>query len=190
MRRRTDAVCALVAAAAVVVLTDPKPNTDYVGIGLALLAAACWGCYVLLNATIGQRLTGLQGSAAAAAVSGVVYLPVGALVLWQHPPSLTTLCFALAAGALSSAVPFLSDMLALRRVPAHFFGIFMSVNPVFAALVGLVVLDQHLARSAWLAIGVIVGANVVAATRASRPAAAAEPSPPRPRPAVARRHTS
>ena len=43
---------------------------------------------------------------------------------------------------LSSAVPFLADLLALRRVPARFFGIFMSVNPVLAALVGLVVLGR------------------------------------------------
>ena len=45
---------------------------------------------------------------------------------------------------LSSAVPFLADLLALRRVPARFFGMFMSVNPVFAALVGWLVLGQRL----------------------------------------------
>jgi inner membrane transporter RhtA len=35
-----------------------------------------------------------------------------------------------AAGVLSSAVPFLADLFTLRRVPAGFFGVFMSVNPV------------------------------------------------------------
>jgi len=35
-----------------------------------------------------------------------------------------------------------ADLLALRRVQAGFFGVFMSVNPVFAALTGLVVLGQ------------------------------------------------
>ena len=42
------------------------------------------------------------------------------------------------------AVPMVADLLALRRVPAGFFGVFMSVNPVFAALTGLVVLGQSL----------------------------------------------
>ena len=69
---------------------------------------------------------------------------------------------ALAAGVLSSAVPFLADLLALRRVPAYFFGIFMSVNPVFAALIGMVVLGQHLGPASWLAVAVIVTANAVA----------------------------
>ncbi|RDG35428.1 EamA family transporter [Streptomyces corynorhini] len=166
-RRRTDLACAVVAAGAVLVLIRPRPSTDYPGIGLALLAAVCWGCYILLNRTVGQRLPGLEGSAAAAAVSGLLYLPVGAVVLWLHPPTAAALLCALAAGVLSSAVPFLADLLALRRVPAHFFGIFMSVNPVYAALVGLLVLGQRPDPASWLAIGVIVAANTVAAGTAA-----------------------
>ncbi|MGI5254777.1 EamA family transporter [Actinacidiphila glaucinigra] len=157
-RRRTDVLCAL---AAVVVLTRPEPSTDYPGIGLALLAAACWACYIALNRVVGGRLPGLQGPAAAA-VSGAAYVPAGALALWWHPPTVTALACAVTAGILSSAVPFLSDLLTLRRVPPHFFGVFMSVNPVFAALVGLVVLDQQLDAAAWTATFVIVAANAVA----------------------------
>ncbi|MFE9397047.1 DMT family transporter [Streptomyces flavidovirens] len=167
-RRRIDLVAAVAAAGAVAVLTRPTPSTDYLGIGLALLAATCWACYILLNRTVGARLPGLEGSAAAAAVSGVLYLPVGAWMLWHHPPTPTALGCALAAGVLSSAVPFLADLLALRRVPAHFFGVFMSVNPVFAALVGLAVLGQQLDGLAWLAIAVIVGANTAAVSTAHR----------------------
>nr|WP_239109619.1 EamA family transporter [Streptomyces anulatus] len=167
-RRRVDLVAAGAAAGAVAVLMRPTPSTDYLGIGLALLAAACWACYILLNRTVGARLPGLEGSAAAAAVSAVLYLPVGAWVLWHHPPTPAALGCALIAGVLSSAVPFLADLLALRRVPAHFFGVFMSVNPVFAALVGLVVLGQRLDALAWLAIAVIVAANTVAVSTARR----------------------
>ena len=74
----------------------------------------------------------------------------------------------LAAGVLSSAVPLLCDLLALRRVPANFFSIFMSVNPVFAALAGLLVLGQRLSWSAWLAIGVVVAVNTVVVSRSRR----------------------
>ncbi|WP_237542138.1 MULTISPECIES: EamA family transporter [unclassified Streptomyces] len=163
-RRRVDLVAAVVAAGAVVILTRPTPSTDYLGIGLALLAATCWACYILLNRTVGARLPGLEGSAAAAAVSGALYLPVGAWVLWHHPPTAAALGCALAAGVLSSAVPFLTDLLALRRVPAHFFGVFMSVNPVFAALAGVVVLGQQLDALAWIAIALIVSANAAVTT--------------------------
>jgi inner membrane transporter RhtA len=163
-RRRLDAVCAVVAAAAVLVLIHPAPSTDYVGIGAGLLAAVCWACYILLNRTIGRRLPGLEGSATAATVSALAYVPVGVVWLTFHHPTVAALGGALAAGVLSSAVPLLADLLALRRVPAQFFGIFMSVNPVFAALAGLVILGQHLDWAAWLAILVIVAVNTVAVT--------------------------
>jgi len=164
-RRRSDLACAIAAAAAVGVLTRPQPSTDYLGIGLAVLAAVCWACYILLNRTVGQRVPGLQGTAAAAGISGLLYLPIGLVVMLHHPPTAGALTAALACGVLSSAVPFLVDLLALRRVPAQFFGAFMSVNPVMAALVGQVVLDQRLDTVAWAAIGVIVLANAVAVLR-------------------------
>jgi inner membrane transporter RhtA len=167
-RRRLEAACAVIAAAAVLVLIHPAPSTDYLGVGAGLLAAVCWGCYILLNRTIGRRLPGLEGSATAATVSALAYVPVGVVWLVFHHPTALALGGALAAGVLSSAVPLLCDLLALRRVPAQFFGVFMSVNPVFAALAGLVVLGQHLGWTAWLAIAVIAAVNCVVIT-AQRP---------------------
>ncbi|MGW7579152.1 EamA family transporter [Streptomyces sp. NPDC054765] len=160
-RRLADLLCALVAGAAVVLLTRPQPATDYAGIALGLLAAVCWACYILLNRLVGARLPGVEGSATAAGVSALLYLPVGITVLAHHPPTANAVGYAAVAGILSSAVPFLADLLALRRVPARFFGIFMSVNPVLAALVGLVVLGQTLQAVDWLAIAAIVLANTV-----------------------------
>lgn len=69
---------------------------------------------------------------------------------------------ALAAGVLSSAVPFLADLLALRRVPALSFSQFMSINPVVAVLIGYLVLGQTLTLISWLSLWVIVAANAVA----------------------------
>ena len=61
-----------------------------------------------------------------------------------------------------------ADLLALRRVPARFFAAFMSVNPVFAALTGLVVLGQSLAFADWLAIAAIVTANGISVSSGRR----------------------
>jgi inner membrane transporter RhtA len=162
--------CVPLAAAGVVVLTRPQPSSDYLGIGLALLAALCWAAYILINRTVGRRVPGVQGSAAAGAISALAYVPVGITVLLAHPPTPAALACATAAGLLSSAVPFLADLLALRRVPAHFFGLFMSVNPVFAAGVGAVVLGEALAALDWLGIALVVAANAVAVLVASRSA--------------------
>ena len=167
-RRAIDWGCALVAGTAVVVLARPQPSTDYVGIGLAVLAAACWAGYILVNRVVGARLPGSQGPAAAASLSALLYVPVGIWVLASHPVTVAALGRAATAGLLCSAVPMVADLLALRRVPARFFGVFMSVNPVFAALTGLVVLGQSLAFADWLAITAIMTANAVSVSSGHR----------------------
>ncbi|MEW2401147.1 EamA family transporter [Streptomyces sp. NPDC046862] len=160
-RRRLDACCAMVAGAGAVVLMRPQPSTDYVGMGLGLLAAVCWASYILLNRTVGRSIPGAQGSAAAACVSALMFLPVGAVVVVQHSPTAGSVVYAVTAGVLSSAVPYLADLFTLRRVPARAFGLFMSVNPVLAAAVGWVVLGQGLGGAEWAGIGAIVAANAV-----------------------------
>jgi inner membrane transporter RhtA len=161
-RRRATIGCMLLAAAGVVILTRPQATTDYVGIGIGLCAGACWATYILLNRTVGQRFTGVEGSAAAGLLSAIVYVPVGIISLWIHPPTPTALALGATAGVLASVVPFVADVCALRRVPAHFFAIFMSLNPVFAAAIGAAALHERLAVLDLIAIGVVVTANVCA----------------------------
>ncbi|MCF1649195.1 EamA family transporter [Streptomyces indiaensis] len=158
-RRRVDACCAVTAAAGVVVLMRPQPSADYAGMGLGLLAAACWASYILLNRTVGRRIPGAQGSAAAAGLSALMFLPVGVVLVVRQPPTAQAVGCAVAAGVLSSAVPYLADLVTLRTVPAQAFGLFMSVNPVLAAGVGLLGLGQHLGWAEWAGIGAIVLAN-------------------------------
>src|SRR3984957_12250720 len=84
-RRALDLGCALVAGGAVVVLARPQPSTDYAGIALALLAAACWAGYILVNRVVGARVPGAQGPAAAAGLSALLYVPIGIWMLATHP---------------------------------------------------------------------------------------------------------
>ncbi|MFF7263907.1 DMT family transporter [Streptomyces sp. NPDC008159] len=160
-RRRVDAVCAVVAGAGVVTLMRPQPSADHLGMGLALLAAVCWASYILLNRIVGRRVPGAQGTAAAAALSALAFLPVGVVVMVRQPPTVGAVGYAVAAGILASAVPYLADVFTLRRVSAQAFGLFMSVNPALAALVGRIVLGQHLGVVEWSAIAAIVTANAL-----------------------------
>ncbi|MEU1529233.1 EamA family transporter [Streptomyces fagopyri] len=160
-RRRADVCCAAVAVAGVVTLMRPRPSADFLGMGLALLAACCWAAYILLNRTVGRRIPGAGGPAAASAISALVFLPVGLAVVVRHPPTPAAVGYAVAAGVLSSAVPCLADLFTLRRVAAPAFGLFMSVNPVLAGLVGWLVLGQGLGWPEWAGIGAVVAANAL-----------------------------
>ncbi|MEO3930402.1 EamA family transporter [Micromonosporaceae bacterium B7E4] len=166
-RTRLDLLCAAGACVGVYVLVLPGPASDYPGVGLGLLAAACWAAYILLNRLLGTRLPGLEAPAAATLVSATLYLPVAATLLARGDLHGTAILYAVAAGVLSSVVPYAADLVALRTVPARLFGVFMSVHPVLAALAGTVILGQLLELHEWAGIAVIVTVNAVAVYSAS-----------------------
>jgi inner membrane transporter RhtA len=167
-RGRLELLCAALAGAGVYVLILPGPSTDYFGVALALLAAACWAAYILLNRLLGQRLSGMQAPAAATTISAVIYLPVAAALLASGQLGGVGLLYAAVAGLLSSVIPYVADLLALRRVSAPFFGVFMSVNPVLAAASGLLFLGQQPQLHEWIGILVVVAANAVVTAAAAR----------------------
>ena len=159
-RRSYDLACAGVAGIGVLVLTNPGPTSDLLGIAMGLLAAAAWGSYILLNRAVGRRLPGLQGTAAASLVTAVAWTPIAVAWFTIHIPTATAMALAVACALMSSIVPYVTDLLALRRVPATIFGTFTSINPVWAAVTGWVLLDQDLHLNEWVGIGLIVLSNV------------------------------
>lgn len=173
-RSKGGIISGIAAAVGVVAITHPEPSTDYVGVGLGLVAACSWAAYILLNRTVGRRIPGVEGTAASAGVSATLFLPVGIALFIHNPPNGFAIACAIGSGVLASAVPYVADLVALRRVPANLFGLLMSVNPIFAAIVGAVVLGQALGVLEWAGIALVVGANALAlALHGPRRAAAA-----------------
>ncbi len=164
-RRVPDVACAACALLGVVVLTDPGPTTDVLGVVLALLAAAAWASYILLNRSVGRRLPGLQGTAVASLLAASVWTPVAVVWFAHHPATWLAVGLAVACGLLSSIVPYVTDLLALRRLPAPVFGTLTSVNPVWAAVVGWLLLGETLGLHAWIGIALIVASNAVVSGR-------------------------
>lgn len=174
-RTRVDLLCAVAAAVGVYVLVLPGPSSDHAGVGLALLAAACWAAYILLNRLLGTRLPGLQAPAMATTVSALMYLPVAVILIGQGRLHGAALGYAVVAGVLCSVVPYAADLIVLRRVPARLFGLFMNVHPVLAALAGLALLSQALDLHEWAGILMVIGVNAVAVLRGCAPSPASEP---------------
>jgi inner membrane transporter RhtA len=174
-RSRRDLLLAVAAAAGVYVLVLPGASSDYLGIGVGMLAGACWAAYILLNRVAGARLPGLQAPAVATGLCALAYVPVLVVVAAGGRLTGEAAGYAVAAGVLASVVPYAADLIALRFVPARFFGVFMSVHPVLAALVGTVLLGQVLVLHEWAGIAVVVVANATAVA-VSRRRAVPEPS--------------
>jgi inner membrane transporter RhtA len=64
---------------------------------------------------------------------------------------------------LGTAIPYALEMFALTRLPARTFGTLMSLEPAVGALAGLMLMQQALAPTQWLAIAAVVTASVGAA---------------------------
>ena len=163
-RTRQDFLFVLIAAVGVYVLVLPGPSSDYLGVGLGLLAAGCWAAYILLNRLVGARLPGLQAPAVATAMSATLYVPVAVLLVVHGKLTGMSILYAVGAGVFCSVVPYAVDVIALRKVPARLFGLAMSVHPVLAALAGLVVLGETLELHHWAGISLVVTANALAVT--------------------------
>jgi len=156
------------AAVGVVLLTDPWAGTvDPVGVLYALAAGVCWGGYILLTQRVGDGVDGINGLAVSMPVAGVVAtLVVGPSVLAKMTPEILLIGIGLA--VLLPVVPFALEMMSLRRLTTATFGTLMSLEPAFALVVGLIVLDQ--VPGAWAVLGIclVVAAGVGAARSGSR----------------------
>ena len=146
--------------------------TVLTGVLFALTAAAAWACYILLAAATGRRFSGSSGLVLAMAIASVVIAPAAVISAGRALLRPAALGAGLAIGLLSSVIPYRFELETLRRVPPRVFGIWMSLEPAIAALVGVVLLSQGLSATQWIAIGCVMVASAGAALGASRSATA------------------
>jgi inner membrane transporter RhtA len=168
-RRRLDYVWAALAAAGIVLLADPGGGSlDPVGLALILLAAACWAAYILISQRAGRVFPGRSGIGMALIVAALV--PIGPGIAQGGAELLEPrlLLIGLLVGVASSVIPYTLETEALRRMPAHAFGVLMSLEPAVAALAGLLILDQALGARELLAMACVVAASI-GVTRAAPP---------------------
>jgi inner membrane transporter RhtA len=159
--RRRDLVWALLAAIGIVLLSDGAggESVDALGVVLALTAGAFWGAYIVLSDRVGDLAPGASGATVAAVISAVIVAPFG---LAQGGGELLTpshLLIGAAVGILSTAVPYVLEIEALRRLPRAVFGVLMSLEPAVAAAIGFLALSQSLAAREIVAISLVVIAS-------------------------------
>jgi inner membrane transporter RhtA len=176
-RRLLDMLWVALAGAGVALLahgglsTTAGRGTVAIGVAFALLAALSWVGYILLSRATGQRFGGSTGLTIAMVVAAVLITPVGVAAGGKTLLRPDILLIGLGIGLLSSIIPYSLEMEALRRIPPRIFGIWMSLEPAVAALVGLVLLGQSLAAREWLAIGCVMVACAGASRGAREPGA-------------------
>jgi inner membrane transporter RhtA len=160
-RRVTDAVWAIAAGAGVALLASGAGNhLDPVGLALAGLAGLGWIAYILLSKETGRRFDALTGLTIAMAAGSVAMLPVGIVAGGSELLDPRVLGLGALVAVLSSVVPYSLELVALRQVTPRAFGVMLSLDPAVATAAGLVLLGQHLTGREWVALSLVVGANL------------------------------
>jgi inner membrane transporter RhtA len=139
------------------------------GILFALGAGTCWALYIVFGRKVGHQL-GAQGVALGSLIATALIVPIALTGAPAVLLSRAVLLRGVALGALSTALPYSLEMIALARLPTRSFSVMMSLEPAVGALSGLLFLGERLATAQWIAIVLVIAASVGTATTAHREA--------------------
>jgi inner membrane transporter RhtA len=130
--------------AGVFLLIDVKWSSDPVGLFWAALNGALFVGYIVLGHRISE--SGASGGVdllgAAMAIAFVFIMPIGIVEAAQAFGSVELMLAGIGVGVCSSVIPYISDQLAMSRLPRASFALMLALLPAMATLIGVIVLAQ------------------------------------------------
>jgi inner membrane transporter RhtA len=146
-RTPRNGVALLLAIGGVFVLTDVRLGGEPLGFAFAFANCALFMLYVMLGHRIANEsgdaeISGIDQLGAAMLIAAVVATPFAvsaAAPAFTHP---VWLLWAIGVGLCSSVIPYVTDQLAMARLPRATFALMLALLPATATIVGLVVLSQ------------------------------------------------
>jgi inner membrane transporter RhtA len=143
-RTPRNGVALLLAIGGVFVLTDVRLGGEPLGFAFAFANCALFMLYVMLGHRIANtaKISGIDQLGAAMLIAAVVATPfavTAAAPAFTHP---VWLLWAIGVGLCSSVIPYVTDQLAMARLPRATFALMLALLPATATAVGLVVLSQ------------------------------------------------
>jgi inner membrane transporter RhtA len=148
VRTRRNAAALTLTTVGVIVITEIRLAGQPLGFAFAFGNCALFMLYVVLGHKIanaepgGTRMGGIDRLGAAMLVAAVAATPAGlgpAAAAFSHP---LLLLAGAGVGMCSSVIPYVTDQLAMARLPRATFALMLALLPVFATIIGAIVLAQ------------------------------------------------
>ena len=171
IRDRRNWVALLIAAAGVYLLTGIRLPQEPVGYLFAFANCGLFMAYLVLGhrAAAAGSAAGIDRVAAAMLIAAIVATP---FCLAPALPAFAVPMLVLAGigvGIASSVIPYVTDQLAMARLPRGTFALMLALLPAMAAVIGVLILGQRLWPSEFSGIAMIAAG--VALHRPARPIA-------------------
>jgi inner membrane transporter RhtA len=162
-RTARNAAALVMAVAGVYLLTDVQLVAQPVGIAFAFANAALFSAYIVLahRASRYDRMGGIDGLGAAMLIALVAITPIGG---WEAAPAFSeaiALLAGIGVGVSSSVIPYVTDQLAMRRLPRATYALMVSLLPATATVIGLLVLAQVPSAAELAGVAAVVAAIAV-----------------------------
>jgi len=166
-RRLQDFLWIGLAVCGVGLLTpDIGKNLDPVGVLFAAMAGTGWASFVLVSGRVGRAFPGGSGLALGMAVAALFLAPFGALNSGPVFSDMNLLLVALGVALLSTTIPLTLEFEALKRLPPRTYGVLITLEPVVAVMIGVILLGETLGlRTAFAVTCVTVAAIGATLTR-------------------------
>jgi inner membrane transporter RhtA len=147
------------AVAGVYLLTNIRLAGAAPGFVFAFANALLFALYIVLADRVAKRprCGGIDGLAAAMLVAAVVVTPIGG---WQAAPAFTdgvAVLAGIAVGISSSVIPYVTDQLAMARLPRATYATMVALLPALATLIGVLVLAQIPSWAEVAGVALVVG---------------------------------
>jgi inner membrane transporter RhtA len=143
-RTKRNAAALALAVPGVYLLTGLKLRAQPAGIALAFANAILFSAYIVLADRVAKRpgLSGIDGLAAAMLVAAVAVTPIGGAPVAGAAGDPVAWLAGAGVGISSSVIPYVTDQLAMARLPRATYALMISLLPAIATLIGVVVLTQ------------------------------------------------
>jgi inner membrane transporter RhtA len=156
LRSRRNLAALAIAVTGTLLLIDVKWSSDPIGLFWAFLNGALFIGYIVIGHRISRTGLGIAGLGTAMVIAFLVVLPIGfreALPAFSAPQLLIA---AVGVGVCSSVIPYICDQLAMARLPRASFALMLSLLPLTATLIGVLVLRQIPSLTDCLGIALVV----------------------------------
>jgi inner membrane transporter RhtA len=169
VRSPRNAFALLAAGSGVYVLTDIRLVGEPLGFAFAFANAALFTLYIVLGHRAAQRgpAAGIDALGLAMLVAAAVATPLG---VWDGGGALLdplALAAGVGVGVSSSVIPYVSDQLALGRLPRSTYALFVSLLPATATVIGVIVLSQLPSTLELVGVGLVVAGVAIHQERAA-----------------------
>jgi inner membrane transporter RhtA len=161
-QKRSDLIWAALAALGIYLLipiSTSASELDPIGIAYAGIAATFWGAYIIFGKKAGLQ-HGAKAPALGLVVASILMLPIGIETLSLSSLSIDLVLLMVVVAILSSLIPLVLEMKALRHLPTKTYGVLTSGEPVIGTIASFFILGEKLAAIQTIGITIIVFASI------------------------------